>query len=264
MRSIARSYAALPAMAAAWTLACGQGDRPPASDAPASGAAATPALAGPMGTAMVRGTVRLTGSAPANPPIDMAEEPKCARRYASTPRQPIVVTGANGVLSNAFVYVKSGLPEGAAYPPAPTPVAIDQAGCLYQPRVLGLMVNQTLAISNSDSLLHNIKAVPKTNRPFNISQPTAGLTTNRSFSMPEVMIPLECSVHGWMHAYVGVLAHPFFATTAGDGTFTIGNLPAGTYTIEVWHEAAGSQTATVTVADGETRMADFSLAAATR
>jgi hypothetical protein len=84
------------------------------------------------------------------------------------------------------------------------------------------------------------------------------MTTNRTFSVPEVMIPLECSVHGWMHAYVGVLPHPYFATTGDDGTYAIANLPAGTYTIEVWHESFGSQTATVTVADDETKTADFS------
>jgi uncharacterized protein with beta-barrel porin domain len=129
---------------------------------------------------------------------------------------------------------------------------------LYHPRVIGLMVGQTLAIRNSDSLLHNIKALGKANRPFNISQPAAGMTTDRTFSAPEVMVPLECSVHGWMHAYLGVLPHPFFAKTGEDGTFTIANLPAGTYTIDVWHEAFGSQTATVTVQDDQTQTADFS------
>ena len=236
--------------------ACGGGDRAPAAD----GAAATPAAApGPSGRATVRGTIRLAGSAPANPTIDMTEEPKCKARYATAPTQPIVVTGANGALANVFVYVKSGLPDGATYPPTATPVVIDQEGCLYHPRVMGLMVGQALAIENSDSLLHNIKAVAKTNRPFNISQPAAGMTTNRTFSTPEVMVPLECSVHGWMHAFVGVLPHPFFATTGNDGTFTIANLPAGTYTIEVWHETLGAQTATVTVADDETKTADFTL-----
>ena len=238
--------------------ACGGGDRAPAGDTP--GAAGTPAAApGPSGRATVRGTIRLAGSAPANPAIDMSEEPKCKARYTTAPTQPIVVTGANGALANVFVYVKSGLPDGAAYPPTATPVVVDQEGCLYHPRVLGLMVGQTLAIENSDSLLHNIKAMGKANRPFNISQPAAGMTTNRTFSTTEVMIPLECSVHGWMHAFVAVLPHPFFATTGTDGTFAIANLPPGTYTIEVWHETLGSQTATVTVADDETKTADFTL-----
>ena len=63
-----------------------------------------------------------------------------------------------------------------------------------------MMTNQKIRIKNSDAVLHNIKAVPKTNRGFNISQPSAGMTTTRTFSQPEVMVPLECNVHGWMHA----------------------------------------------------------------
>ena len=239
--------------------ACGGGgEKAPSGDTP--GAVSTPAATpGPSGTATVRGIVRLAGSAPANPAIDMADEPKCKARYTTTPREPKVVAGAGGVLANAFVYVKSGLPAGASYPPAPTPVPIDQEGCLYSPRVIGVMVGQAMAIENSDTLLHNIKALPKANRPFNISQPTAGMTTNRTFTTPEVMIPLECNVHGWMHAYVGVLPHPYFATTGPDGVFSIANLPAGTYTLEVWHETLGTHEASVTVADGETKTQDFTL-----
>lgn len=246
-----------------FVAACGGGgDRAPSGDTPGSTStpAATPAATpGPSGTASIRGTVRLTGTAPANPTIDMGDEPKCKERYATTPRDPKVVAGAGGVLANAFVYVKAGLPAGASYPPAAAPVEIDQEGCLYKPRVLGLMVGQQLAIKNGDPLLHNIKALPKGNRPFNISQPTAGMTTVRTFATPEVMIPLECNVHGWMHAFVGVLPHPYFATTASDGTFSIPNLPAGTYTIEVWHETLGTHEASVTVGDGETKTADFTL-----
>lgn len=253
-----RPEAFLAAAAAALLLACGKSDRAPSGEAPAATPAAVP---GPSGHATVRGTIRLTGAAPANPAIDMADEPKCKARYAQAPKQPVVVAGANGALANVFVYVKSGLPEGATYPPTASPVVIDQQGCLYHPRVMGLMVGQALAITNSDSLLHNIKAMGKANRPFNISQPAAGMTTNRTFATSEVMVPLECSVHGWMHAFVGVLPHPYFATTGDDGTFTIANLPAGTYTIEVWHERFGSQTATVTVADTDTKAADFTYAA---
>jgi hypothetical protein len=157
--------------------------------------------------------------------------------------------------------VKSGVPAGATYPTPSTPVVIDQKGCMYHPRVFGIMVNQTLEIRNSDPLLHNIKALGKGNRPFNISQPAAGMTTNRTFTAPEVMLPFECNVHGWMHAYAGVLPHPFFSTTGADGKFTIANLPAGTYTIEAWHPKYGAQTASVTVADGEAKAVGFSYTA---
>jgi hypothetical protein len=83
------------------------------------------------------------------------------------------------------------------------------------------------------------------------------MTSQRKFSTPEVMVPFECNVHGWMHAWVGVLPHPFYATSGQDGSFSIKNLPAGTYTIEAWHEKLGTQQQTVTVGAGETKTADF-------
>jgi hypothetical protein len=54
-----------------------------------------------------------------------------------------------------------------------------------------------------------------------------------------------------MNAYAGVVAHPFFAVTKSDGSFEIKGLPAGTYTLELWHERLGTQTQSVTV-DGQT------------
>jgi hypothetical protein len=232
-------------------LACSKGETPSGGQA-----AGPPAVAsnGAMGNATITGEIKFVGKAPANPPIDMGEEPKCKAEYASTPRERVVVVNPNGTLADVFVYVKSGLPAGASYPSPPTPVVIDQKGCMYHPRVFGIMVGQPLEIENSDSLLHNIKAMGKQNRPFNISQPAAGMTANRVFTTPEVMLPFECNVHGWMHAYAGVLAHPFFSTTGADGTFTIKNLPAGTYTLEAWHDAFGAATATVTVRDNQTTL----------
>src|SRR2546430_6915578 len=75
------------------------------------------------------------------------------------------------------------------------------------------------------------------------------------------MVALECNVHGWMHASLGVLPHPFFGVSGGDGSFALKGLPPGTYTIEAWHEKYGTQTATGTVAGSETKTADFSFAA---
>ena len=64
-----------------------------------------------------------------------------------------------------------------------------------------------------------------------------------------------------MHAWLGVLPHPFFAVSGSDGSFTIKGLPPGTYTVEAWQEKYGTRTATVTVAGSETKTADFTFAA---
>ncbi|HXF96156.1 MAG TPA: carboxypeptidase regulatory-like domain-containing protein [Gemmatimonadales bacterium] len=222
------------------------------------------ACAGPLaaqGGATITGRVRFTGPKPTNPTIDMSEEPQCKAKYQTPPRAETVVVNPNGTLANVFVYVKSGLPADAKYPTPTTPVVIDQDGCHYRPHVLGVMVGQQLEIRNSDPLLHNIKARGTANRGFNISQPRAGMKTTRTFSRPEVMVALECNVHGWMNAYVGVLPHPFFAVTGTDGAFTIKGLPPGTYTLEAWHEKYGTRTATVTVTGTETKTAEFTFAA---
>ncbi len=203
----------------------------------------------------VSGAVKFTGAVPANPKIDMSEEPTCK---AKTPNavDPIVLVN-KGMLANVFIYVKTGLPAGGKYPSPTTPVVIDQSGCLYHPRVLGVMVNQPVEIRNSDAVLHNIKAVPKKNRGFNISQPQQGMKTTRTFAMAEMALPLECNVHGWMHAKAFVMENPFFAVTGEDGSFSIKGLPAGTYTIEAWHEKFGTKTATVTVAANGTATSSF-------
>ncbi len=223
-------------------LACGGGDG-------GSGGGDGGEAAAPLGNASISGMVMFTGTAPANPAIDMAEEPECAAKHPDGPTDPIVSV-SDGHLANVFIRVVGGLPDGP-YPMPSEPATIDQNGCLYTPRVIGVMVGQTLEITNSDPLLHNIKAVPTENRLFNISQPRAGMTSSRTFTAPEIMIPFECSVHGWMNAYAGVVEHPYFATSGADGSFTISGLPAGTYQVEAWHETLGTQSGEATVeADG--------------
>jgi hypothetical protein len=73
------------------------------------------------------------------------------------------------------------------------------------------------------------------------------METTRMFDKPEIMVRFKCDVHGWMQAWGGIVAHPFFAVTKPDGSFEIKGLPAGTFTIETWHEQYGLQTQTVTV-----------------
>jgi len=253
--------------AAALVLACGgpkdqsTGGATSKQEKDAQSVAQAPAGGGGTGAATtgggsIEGTVKFTGAAPVNPTIDMSEEAACKSKYSSAPKDPVVVVN-NGNLENVFVYVKSGLPAGKTYEPAKEPVVLDQEGCLYKPRILGVMVNQPIDIKNSDPVLHNIKAVPKRNRGFNISQPQKGMETTRTFAMEETPVPIQCNVHGWMHGEIFVLSHPFFAVTDNNGSFKIKGLPAGTYTVEAVHEKLGTKTGTATVAENGTATVSF-------
>jgi len=159
-----------------------------------------------------------------------------------------------------FVYVKDGL--GQYIYDTPTESAkIDQMNCRYHPHVFGMRVGQPLEIINSDPTLHNIHALPKGNKEFNTGQPIQGMKTTHTFEAKEVMVPFKCDVHGWMNAYVGVLDHPYFATTGADGKFELKTLPPGTYTIEAWHEKLGTTTQMVTLGPKETKEVMFTFKA---
>src|SRR6185295_13402131 len=124
--------------------------------------------------------------------------------------------------------------------------------------VLGIQVGQPLQVINSDPTLHNIHAIPAANQEFNAGQPITGMKMTHTFSTKEVMVPFKCDVHGWMHAWVGVLDHPYFFVTGADGTFQLKGLPPGTYTIEAWHEKLGTRTQMVTIGARETKDLAFS------
>ena len=244
---------------------CSKGSQSNAAPAAPAAPIAEPTAA-PAGNSAAGGTIsgkiKFTGVAPKNPAIDMSEEAACKSKYPTPPTEENVVAGPANALANVFVYVKAGVPAGQKFTAPTTPVTIDQNGCRYHPHVFGIMVGQPFEIDNSDPVLHNIKAIAKANRPFNESQPSAGMKTTRPpFTAPEVMVNLECNVHGWMHAYLGVRPDPFFAVSGQDGSFKIEGLPPGTYTIEAWHEKFGTQTATVTIAATETKTANITFAA---
>ena len=208
----------------------------------------------------IAGRITFEGTAPKPQPIRMDSDPNCAQQGAGATNQP-VLAGANGALQNVFVYVKDGL-GNLRFPVPSTPVVLDQKGCMYAPRVLGLQAGQPLEIANSDPTLHNVHAVPMTNQEFNMGYPIQGMKHSHTFSTKEVMVPFKCDVHGWMRAWVGVLDHPYFGVTGADGSFTLKGLPPGTYTVEAWHESLGTQTQTVTIGAKESKDVAFTFKSA--
>ena len=249
-------------MALATTLACGSQEtsntaaKPESPSATPSGQKVDTATAGE-----VKGVVMLDGVAPKNEPIKMNADPVCVKQNKDPQFQETYEVSSDGkTLGNVFVYIKDGL-GNYVYDTPTTPAKIDQQNCRYHPHVFGMRVGQPLEIVNSDPTLHNIHALPKGNAEFNTGQPIQGMKTMHVFTAKEVMVPFKCDVHGWMNAFIGVLDHPYFQVTGADGTFSLKGLPPGTYTVEAWHEKAGTQTAQVTIGAKETKSANFTFKA---
>ena len=199
------------------------------------------------GTAgVLKGIVRFTGKRPAPKTIDMSNDPPCAEAHHGKVYDESVVVNPNGTLANVFIYIKGGL-EGKQFEVPTTPVVFDQRGCWFQPRVLGIQTGQTLQVTNSDPVTHNIHPMAQLNREWNSSQGPGEAPLARKFPRPEVMIRVKCNIHSWMRAYIGAIEHPYFAVTGPDGTFEIRNVPPGDYLIEAWQETMGTQEQKMTV-----------------
>jgi plastocyanin len=210
----------------------------------------------PATAGSVTGTIRYKGSRPSPKVIDMSEEPACVEAHHGKAYDESLVVSKKGALANAFIYVKSGL-EGKTFAIPPTRVTIDQSGCWFRPRVLGIQTGQTLQVINSDPVTHNIHPMAEINREWNHSQGAGDPPIARRFIKPEIMIRVKCNIHSWMHAFIGVLDHPYFAVSKEDGSFEIKNLPPGAYTIAVWQEKLGTQEQQLTVPPHGTAEANF-------
>ena len=254
-----------------FAVACGGSDKP-SSSSTGGGSSSTAAddedddegvsvrqkYTADKGTATVKGTVRFEGTARRRV-IDMGAEKYCVNCYqdGAKPKSETVVVGENGELANVFISVTKGL-KNWKFAKGSGDVNIDQKQCMYVPHVTGMQTGQTLKIKNSDPIMHNIHATDSKRGEdwFNEGQPVQGQVFSRDVTDAGTY-KLKCDVHGWMAAYICVVKNPFYAVSGTDGAFALDKLPAGTYTIQAWHEKYGTQTQEVTVKDGETATISF-------
>jgi hypothetical protein len=166
-----------------------------------------------------------------------------------------VVTDATGGLANAVVRI-TDISAGKPLSDLGSDFVLDQHGCIYLPAVLVVPIGAALTVLNSDGILHNVHTTPFDNPPLNVAQPgTQAEITSDPFTFPEV-IPVGCDVHQWMHATIIATDHPYAVVTGADGSFSLTNVPAGTYQVEVWHLSLGIQEFEVTVEAGATTTLD--------
>jgi len=202
----------------------------------------------------VRGIVRFEGKVPPAKAVSMAADPVCAKQHTSPLLAQEIIADSKGDLQNVVVFVSEGLGDRTFDPPS-QPVVVEQKGCMYQPHVLAVRANQTLQLVNDDPTSHNIHPVPANNREWNKAEPP-GSKMEETFAREEIAIPVKCNVHPWMRGYIAVFKHPY-AVTGKDGSFDLGNLPPGTYTIKAWHEKLGTSTQTVTIGTNEIKEISF-------
>jgi plastocyanin len=201
----------------------------------------------------ISGTVKFKGTAPAPKKLDVSKDKEVC---AKTPKvdQSLVVN--NGNLVNAVITI-TDIQKGKKI--EVKKITLDQNGCEYHPHVLAFPAGSPVEILNPDGILHNVHSYSKVNTPFNQAQPKFKKTLEVKIDKPEV-IEVKCDVHGWMHGWLVATENPYVAVTDNSGAFKLTDVPAGTYTVEVWHEKLGKNTQKVTVKAKEEAKVNFEIA----
>ena len=160
-------------------------------------------------------------------------------------------------LANVVVSIKN-VKGGKSVDALGKEFVLDQNGCRFEPHVALVPVGATLKIKNSDGILHNIHTFAEVNKPINKAQPKFLKVLKVSFEKPEI-VRVACDVHNWMGGYIAVVDNAYTTVTDASGSFELTDVPAGTYTVEFWHETLGTKTAEVTVKDGAAATANVEM-----
>ncbi|HEY2990277.1 MAG TPA: carboxypeptidase regulatory-like domain-containing protein [Candidatus Binatia bacterium] len=201
----------------------------------------------------ISGTVKFAGTAPAPKKLEVSKDKEVCGKTAKTDQSLVV---SNGNLVNAVVSI-TDIKTGKKIDTSKK-VKLTQKECEYHPHVLAFPAGSTVEIENPDGILHNIHGYSKVNREFNTAQPKFKKTIEQKIEKPEA-ISIKCDVHGWMSGWLVATENPYVAVTDNSGSFKLTDVPAGSYTVEVWHETLGKTSQKVTVKGKEDAKVNFEM-----
>jgi len=215
----------------------------------------------------ITGTVRLKGKPPSIPKIEVTVDPDVCGGGARATRE--LLLGSNQTVRNAIVYLDGPSPtaDGGA---TNAVITLDQRDCEFVPRIQIARSGASLLLKNSDPILHvvRIDSMSGTNAAktlLEVATPYAGyqkIYQLANFREPTLLRVTSANNCEWMAAYVGVMPHPWAASTDENGRFTLRNVPAGPHKIYAWHEVLGTLTREIRVSRGRDTTVDFEFPAA--
>ena len=157
-------------------------------------------------------------------------------------------------IRNVVIYLKNVKFKGVL---PPSHQEIRQEHEAFAPRVVAVTRGSTIDFPNADPFFHNVFSLSSAST-FDLGRYPMG--RQKSVTLPNAgLVKVYCHIHSHMSASILVLDHPYFAMPELDGSFTIPNVPAGTYTIVGWHERIGERASTVQVKPGSSASLDIAL-----
>lgn len=149
--------------------------------------------------------------------------------------------------------------SGKSFPAPKEHARMDQKNLMFQPHVLPVLEGTTVDFLNSDKVLHNVYSPDACDGKFNLGSWPQGQTKPFTFKNPGCFATLLCNVHPEMQGFVVVVETPYFAVSKADGSYSIKNVPAGKYTLTIWHEKLKGSPVEVTVPESGDATVNFDI-----
>jgi hypothetical protein len=188
----------------------------------------------------IKGKVVYNGEVPTKKIVPTKDRATCG----DVRDEPQVEVGADKGVKNAVVYLK-GIEKGKALAKPSKKAEIANEKCMFVPHVQALPVG-SIVVANLDPVMHNTHAFHGKQTVFNVALPVKGQRIEKKLTKPGI-VRIECDTHGWMLGWVYAADHPYYAVTDEKGTFSIGDVPPGSYTLVAWQEYTGELELPVTV-----------------
>ncbi len=166
---------------------------------------------------------------------------------------------AHGVKNSADAVIYIDKIASKTFAPPKEHARFDQKGLVFHPHILPILAGTTVDFLNSDDVLHNVYSPDQCADKFNLGTWPKGQIKTYTFKKAGCQSVILCNVHPEMEAYAVVLETPYFATSDKDGAYEIKDVPAGKYTLTIWHEKLKGQSVAIEVPEKGNATMDFDI-----
>ena len=143
----------------------------------------------------------------------------------------VVTSTAGKGVADAVVFVRDPVPEAL---PQRNPQVVDQVNKTFVPELLPIVVGTLVHFPNHDQIHHHVYSFSPA-KTFELPLYKGEAAAPVLFDKVGV-VKIGCNIHDWMSGIILVLPTPYFTVTDQNGKFTLSDVPAGTYSLSVWHQ----------------------------
>jgi hypothetical protein len=213
--------------------------------------------------AVLRGTVTFHGTVPVSKEFELRRYPDqmfCGALSDGAGHRFLkeVHVGQGGGLKDVVVVVE-GVQSGKPF--TFTNAQVEANVCQFLPFVTVVSDKRQLTVTNRDPVSHDIQGYTYDQAGVDIvlhrpSLKATGTTDIVHLVKGRKVFTMQCGMHPYMQNWGYAIDNPYYAVTDPDGSFSIGDLPPGTYTVKAWHPILGVQERELTVEPNATATLD--------